>query len=43
MPPILVECPLSNSEALLLAGTAVVGSVEVDVSFWFGEDFEMLV
>ena len=43
MPPILVEFPPSNSGALLLVGTAVVGSGGVDVSFWVGEDFEMLV
>ena len=43
MPPILVECPPSNGGDLLLVGTTVVGSGGVDVSFWDGEDFEMLV
>ena len=31
MPPILVECPLSNGGYLLLARTMVVGSRGVDV------------
>ena len=43
MPPILVEFPPSNGEALLLVGTTVVGSGGADVSLWDGEDFEMLV
>ena len=33
----------SNGGALLLVGTTVVGSGGVDISFWVGEDFEMLV
>ena len=36
------ECPPSNGEALLIVGTTVVGSVGVNVSFWVGEDFEIL-
>ena len=43
MPRILVECPPSNDGTLLLVGTTVVGSGGVYVSFWDGEDFEMLV
>ena len=43
MSHILVECPPSNSGALLLVGTTVIGSGGVDVSFWAGEDFNMLV
>ena len=43
MPQILVECPPSNGGALLLVGTTVVGYRGVDVSFWAGKDFEMLV
>ena len=43
MPLILVECPPSNGEALLLVGTMVVGHGGVNISFWDGEDFEILV
>ena len=43
MTPILVECPPSNGVALLLVGTTVVGSGGIDVSFWVGEDLEVLV
>ena len=43
MPPILVEFPPSNGGYLLLSGTAFVGSGVVDVSFWAGEYFELLV
>ena len=43
MPPILVKFPPYNGGALLLVGTTVVGSGRVDVSFWVGEDLEMLV
>ena len=43
MTQILVEHPPYNCVALLLVGTTVVGSGGVDVSFWVGEDFEMLV
>ena len=43
MPPILVECPPSNGGSLLLVGTTVLGSGGVDVPFWVGEDFDMLV
>ena len=39
MPPILVECPPSNGGALMLAGTTVIGSRGVNVSFWVCEDF----
>ena len=42
MPPILVECPPFNGGSLLLVGTTVLGSGGVDVSFWAGEDFEIL-
>ena len=41
MPPILVECPPSNSGALLVVRITVVGFGGVNVSFWAGEDFEM--
>ena len=43
MPPILVDLPPSNGGSLMLVGTIVVGSGGVDVSFWNGEYFEMLV
>ena len=43
MPRIFSEIPPSNGGALLLVGTKVVGSGGVDVSFWAGEDLEMLV
>ena len=43
MPHILVECTSSNVGVLLLVGTTVVGSRGVDVSFWIGKDFEILV
>ena len=43
MPPILVECPPSNSGSLLLAGTTVVGYGGVDASFWVGEDAIVLI
>ena len=43
MPQILSEIPPSNDGTLLLVGTTVVGSRGVYVSFWDGEDFEMLV
>ena len=43
MPPILVEFTPYNGGSLLLARTTVVGSGGVDVSFWAGEDFEILV
>ena len=43
MPPILVKCPLYNGGALLLASTMVVGFGGVDVSFWDGENLELLV
>ena len=42
MPPIFSEIPPYNGVALLLVWTVVVGSGGVDVSFWAGEDFEML-
>ena len=42
MPRILSEIPPSNGGSLLLAGTTVVGSGGVDVSFWSGEEFERL-
>ena len=42
MPPIFLEIPPSNGGALLLVWTVVVGSGGFDVSFWAGEDFEML-
>ena len=38
-----VECPPSNGVSLLLVGTTVVRYGGVDVSFWSGEDLEMLV
>ena len=37
MPPIFVECPISNGGALLLAGTAVVGSWALIESIFYGE------
>ena len=43
MPPILFDIPPSNGGTLLLVLTLVVGSGGVDVSFWAGEDFEMLL
>ena len=43
MPTILVVCPPSNGGSLLLSGTTVVGSVGVNVSFWDGDNFELLV
>ena len=43
MPQILVECPNYNGGSLLLVKTTVVGYGGVNVSFWAGEDFEMLV
>ena len=42
MQPIFPEIPPSNGGALLLVWTVVIGSGGVDVSFWDGEDFEML-
>ena len=42
MPPTLSEIPPSNSGALLLVWTVVVGSRGGDVSFWAGEDVEIL-
>ena len=42
MSPIFSDIPPSNGGALLLVWTVVVGSGGVDVSFWAGEDFEML-
>ena len=39
MPRILVECPPSNGGALMLAGTTVIDSRGVNVSFWVGKDF----
>ena len=35
--------PPSKGESLLLVGTTVLGSGGVNVSFWVGEDFELLV
>ena len=43
MPPMLVVCPPYDNVSLLLARNTVVGPGRVDVSFWVGEDFEMLV
>ena len=42
MTPILLEIPTSNGGALLLVWTVVVGSRGFDLSFWAGEDFEVL-
>ena len=42
MPPIFSEIPPSSGGSLLLVWTVVVGSGGVDVSFWAGEDLEML-
>ena len=41
--PIFVECPPSDGGALLLVGTKVVGSWAFGESFWFGEDFDILI
>ena len=43
MPPILVEFPPSNGGALLLYGNTVLGVGGVNVSFWSGDNFELLV
>ena len=43
MPTILVYCPPSNAGSLLLDGTTVVGSLGVDVSFWVGYDYILLI
>ena len=43
LPPIFVDCPLSNGGALLLAGTTVVGSGGFDESFWVGDYFKVLI
>ena len=43
MPQILVEFPPSNGGALLLSGTTVVGSGGFNVSFWAGDNFELLL
>ena len=42
VPPILIECLLSNGVDLLLVSTTVVGFGGINLFFWAGEDFEML-
>ena len=43
MPPLFSDIPPSDGGALLLVCTVLVGSGGVDVSFWAGEDFEILI
>ena len=43
MPPVFIECPLSNGVSLLLAGTTVAVSGGFGEAFCFGEDLKMLV
>ena len=43
MPEMFSEIPPFNGGSLLLVWTVVVGSGGVDVYFWAGEDFEMLL
>ena len=43
MPPIFVDCPMTNDGSLLLAGTAVVWSGGFGKSFWVGEYFKLLI